>query len=195
MKNMIYYLTAGLLEIPVSILGSCSELVRPNYKYELERRLRGKIYSMFFGAGNLKFDTNLQLEGLSNIKLGDAVTLYRSVELVAGSGGSIKIGNHTHVGRKSLINGLGGVVIGSHCAISSHVSFFSITNIPGGGTELGSITVGDSVLIGSGVRVLPGVSIGEGATIGAGAVVNKDVPSHSIVAGIPARPINQPDSV
>jgi acetyltransferase-like isoleucine patch superfamily enzyme len=43
--------------------------------------------------------------------------------------------------------------------------------------------------IGSNVTILCGVTIGEGALIGAGAVVNKDVPDHAIVAGVPARVI------
>jgi acetyltransferase-like isoleucine patch superfamily enzyme len=41
--------------------------------------------------------------------------------------------------------------------------------------------------IGSNATILAGVTIGEGAIVGAGAVVTKDVPPHTIVAGVPAR--------
>lgn len=41
--------------------------------------------------------------------------------------------------------------------------------------------------IGAGAIILPGVKIGECAIVGAGAVVTKDVPSYTIVAGIPAK--------
>ena len=41
--------------------------------------------------------------------------------------------------------------------------------------------------IGSSVTILGGITIGEEAMVGAGSVVTKDVPSHAVVAGNPAR--------
>lgn len=43
--------------------------------------------------------------------------------------------------------------------------------------------------IGAGVIILPGVTVGEYSIVGAGAVVIDDVPSFSVVAGIPAKMI------
>ena len=51
------------------------------------------------------------------------------------------------------------------------------------------IIIGDHVWIGKNVTVLKGVTIGSGAVIGAGSVVTKDVPSNTVVAGNPAKPI------
>jgi acetyltransferase-like isoleucine patch superfamily enzyme len=47
--------------------------------------------------------------------------------------------------------------------------------------------IGRRVAIGSNATILCGITIGDGALIGAGAVVTKDVPSHAVVAGNPAR--------
>ena len=49
------------------------------------------------------------------------------------------------------------------------------------------IIIQDHVWIGMGVTILKGVTIGEGAIVAAGSLVNKDVPPHCLVGGIPAK--------
>jgi acetyltransferase-like isoleucine patch superfamily enzyme len=49
------------------------------------------------------------------------------------------------------------------------------------------IVIGRNVWLGAAVTVVPGVSIGDGAVVGAGSVVTRDVPTDTIVAGVPAR--------
>ena len=56
------------------------------------------------------------------------------------------------------------------------------------------ISVGDRVWLGARCIILPGVQIGAGAVIAAGATVTRDVPSHCIVAGVPATIIRYIDS-
>ncbi len=50
----------------------------------------------------------------------------------------------------------------------------------------GEINIGNNVWIADKVTILGGVTIGDNVIIGAGSVVNRDVPSNCIVAGIPA---------
>ena len=56
-----------------------------------------------------------------------------------------------------------------------------------GATLAGKVTVGAGAFVGAGATVVPGITIGDGATVGAGAVVIRDVPTHTVVAGVPAR--------
>ena len=55
--------------------------------------------------------------------------------------------------------------------------------------------IGNNVLICAGAKVIGGVTIGDNCIIGANAVVVKDVPSGSIVGGIPAKVIKHIDLV
>lgn len=70
--------------------------------------------------------------------------------------------------------------IGKNCWINQQVTI-------GYSDEVNCPTIGSNVHIKAGAKVIGGVNIGDDVVIGAGAVVVKDIPSHSIVAGVPAR--------
>jgi len=54
-----------------------------------------------------------------------------------------------------------------------------------------TVIIEDDIWIGANAVVLPGVTIGHHSVVAAGAVVTKDVPPHSLVAGVPAKVIKQ----
>jgi len=55
------------------------------------------------------------------------------------------------------------------------------------------IRLGSNIYIGINCTILPGVTIGDNVIIGAGSVVNRDIPSNSVAAGVPARVIKPLD--
>ncbi len=54
-----------------------------------------------------------------------------------------------------------------------------------------AIRIGDGAWVGAGCIILPGVHVGAGSVVAAGAVVSRDVPSNSLVAGVPARVVRE----
>lgn len=53
------------------------------------------------------------------------------------------------------------------------------------------IKVGNNVYFGNNVIILPGITIGDNVVVGAGAIVTKNVPSNSVIAGVPAKVIKK----
>lgn len=51
------------------------------------------------------------------------------------------------------------------------------------------VTIGNDVWVGGNATILPGVTIGNNVIVAAGAVVTKDVPSNTLVGGVPAKKI------
>ena len=49
------------------------------------------------------------------------------------------------------------------------------------------VIIGDNVWIGTRVTILSGVKVGNGAVIAAGSLVKDNVPDNAMVAGVPAK--------
>lgn len=112
-----------------------------------------------------------------------------------------RIGSQVFIGEDLIIrderSDWGMVTIGNRVAIadrvtlvvSSNANFSRIRNLIGDVHR--PIVIEDDAWLGAGVIVLPSVTIGRGAVVGAGAVVTRDVPSFTVVAGVPARPVKR----
>ncbi len=84
------------------------------------------------------------------------------------------------------------ISIGNNCTLAPNVRIVAhdaSTNRPLGITRIGAVTIEDYCFLGDSTLVLPGVTIGAHSIIGAHSVVTKDIPSHSVAAGNPARVI------
>ena len=126
--------------------------------------------------------------------LGD-YSVIESFACINNAVGDVVIGDHTRIGLHNTI--IGPVDIGNHVNLAQGITVtalnhnFSDTNkrIDEQGVSTNPVTIEDDVWIGANAVILPGVTIGEHCVVAAGAVVTKDVPPHSLVAGVPAKVI------
>ncbi len=107
--------------------------------------------------------------------------------------GDVKVGKQTWIGPFTIMDGSGGLEIGTHCTISAGVHIYTHDNVAQtltGGLapiERQPVRIGDYTYIGPNAVVRKGVSIGTCCIIGTGSFVTSDVPSNSVVAGVPAK--------
>ena len=128
--------------------------------------------------------------------LGD-YSVVESFACINNAVGDVIIGDHTRIGLHNTI--IGPVEIGNHVNLAQGITVtalnhnFSDTSkrIDEQGVSTNPVTIEDDVWVGANAVILPGVTIGEHCVIAAGAVVTKDVPPHSLVAGVPAKVIKQ----
>ena len=91
------------------------------------------------------------------------------------------------VGPGLAINHGYGLVINKGAVIGANATLFHQVTI--GASARGIPSIGNDVVLAAQAIVIGAVRVGDGATVGAGSVVLKDVDSHTIVAGNPAKVI------
>lgn len=124
----------------------------------------------------------------------------------------VQHGRQIYCGPHVLIRNRGGVTLGERCALGYDTQLWNYAPItigedfmsaPGllvnsGGHDVltmkgtrAPVKIGKRVWCGTNVTILGGVTIGDDVVVAAGAVVVKDVPSGSVVGGVPARLIRK----
>jgi acetyltransferase-like isoleucine patch superfamily enzyme len=136
------------------------------------QRKRTAFYTWYFRT--LFKHATLKVYGPINVTFSDRITL----------------GKNIWINEDVIINGRGRVSIGSNVHLSNGCQIQTSSLDPQTGRDYGRpIHIADNAWICTRAIILPGVTIGEGAIVGAGAVVTRDVAPHTIVVGVPARPL------
>jgi acetyltransferase-like isoleucine patch superfamily enzyme len=156
-------------------------------------RLRQQMQARF--ARDLPFEELLfdRWERARQLGFGPGASIYHNSYVY----GSVTVGANTWIGPFVLLDGSGGLTIGSTCSISAGVHVYTHDSVAwalSGGRlpcERAPVRIGDCCYVGSQAVIVKGVTIGDHSVIGAGAFVNRDVPPYTIVAGVPCRPIGR----
>lgn len=127
--------------------------------------------------------------------LGDQVRIWSTIDqakIFVGKGATLIIGDNTrvngaHISASTTVSIGKNVHFAPYCLIIDD-DFHDPVNHSEDGKKA-PIYIEDDVWIASKAIVLRGVTIGKGSVVAAGAVVTKDVPPYTVVAGVPAKPI------
>jgi acetyltransferase-like isoleucine patch superfamily enzyme len=119
---------------------------------------------------------------------GEGASVYDSVLVF----GQVKVGANTWVGPFVILDGSGGLEIGSHCSISAGVQIYSHDSVDwaikgASSYEYAATLIGDNCYIGPNTIVAKGVRIGDRCVIGANSLVLSDVPPDSKAVGSPCK--------
>lgn len=152
--------------------------------------------------GNLTVvEENVRFQSLkkNSIVIGNSCRLGFNSDLQTGlsysdPNGQIVLGNNVAVGPFSHIGGAGNVTIKSNTIIGPYLSVHSENHSYEQNGKLyrnqkvkrKGIIIGENCWLGAKVTVLDGVTIGDNCVVAAGSVVTKDIPSNSLIAGVPA---------
>lgn len=120
---------------------------------------------------------------------GEGTSVYDSCLVL----GEVSVGSDTWVGPFTVLDGTGGLEIGSRTTISAGSQIYSHESLSrtlsGGEADIvrRPTRIGSGVYLGPNVVVAMGVTVGDGAVVGANSFVNLDVPEGARTVGNPAR--------
>jgi serine O-acetyltransferase len=154
-------------------------------------------YSQLLNLDSIPTINELHSFGKKLIQRGDLEKAYKCEKLIrilhnSSVPLSVTIGKGSNFGYGGI-----GIVVHKDCELGKNVTIGSNVTLGGGkkimnkdGQERTVPRIQDAVYIATGAKLLGGITIGHHSIIGANSVITKDVPPHSVVAGIPGKIIN-----
>jgi serine acetyltransferase len=160
-----------------------------------------------FGAGSALLFPQGVIYNEAYLRIGKGTMIGPGVCLTAGMGPGqpmltnpvVSIGDRCLIGRGSHIIGHWSIELGDDIQTGPYVYItdqnhgYEDPDSPIGGqsTREAPVRIGSGCWLGANSVILPGAQLGENCVVAAGAVVRGTFPSHSVLAGVPARVVRE----
>lgn len=145
-------------------------------------------------AKDIDLDPSVQFQFQTSncrLSLGDGVIIRGSCNFLLTENAQIKIGKNVFFNRLCSLNAMHLIEIGDNTIFGEGVKIYDHNHlfrdrevlVKDQGYKKAPIEIGKNCWIGSNCIILPGVQIGDNVVIGAGTLVNKSIPSNTLVVG------------
>lgn len=209
MTVLIYLMLWPLAKTPV-ISGIWETFIRSYYQGIGGFMLRACYYRSKLGymGTDVFINVGVLIWKPKNVKIGTNTHINAYCQLIGHDDALIDIGENVHISHGTIINGRGGVKIGSWSSVGANCAIYSATHyhkFPDGRRASSSnmwpledqymivspVIINEKTTVRWGCIILPGVEIGEWSIVGANSMVKTSVPPETIVAGNPAKKIGE----
>jgi len=164
-------------------------------------KIKPKNPNGFFSFGDYcKIYANCRFYTSSEFIVGDYGTIHNNTFFTGYK--PCSIGHNVWIGQNSIINATDKLKIGNNCGIGAYSKIWThaafgdlilgckiLVGIPDLNCKSGAVTIGDDFWGIGQITISPGVNIGDKVIALTNSLITKDIPSNTIVAGIPAKPI------
>ncbi|MCA9314202.1 MAG: NeuD/PglB/VioB family sugar acetyltransferase [Planctomycetes bacterium] len=147
----------------------------------------GVLFAIGHGPARARMAPGLKEAGLQLVSL---VCPGAVIASSAEVGEGVLIGTNAVVSTGTRVEDLA-IVLSLSC-VGHHAHVGHAATLSGGVLLGGRARIGARTLVGLGAKVMSDVHVGADVTVGAGALVTKDVPDGIRVAGVPAKPLEDP---
>lgn len=157
-------------------------------------RMLRPFYTHCAWSSVIHWNCRMDVVPFNQFRLGKA-SVVESFACVNNAVGDVIVGHNSRIGLNNTI--IGPVTIGNHVNLAQGIVVSGLNHgfsnpslrIDEQHVETAPITIGNDVWVGANSVITAGVTIGDHVVIGAGSVVTKDIPSHSLAVGTPAKVI------
>lgn len=132
-------------------------------------------------------------EKASSLGFGKGSSIYDSALVF----GDVTVKDDTWIGPFVILDGTGGIRIGSNCSISSGVQVYTHDTVEWAlsgnrnSYDYSTVIIGDNCYIGPNSVITKGVTIGNKCIIGANSLVLDDIPDNSKAYGTPCKVVQE----
>ena len=150
------------------------------------------VNTSWFKEKERRYSSEFRLDCSSSLHCHGHFKLYQGASVYVAPKAKLVIKGDGFMNTNATLNCFEYIELGDDCAIADNVIITDCDSHSINGQKASApIIIKDHGWIGKNAIILKGVTIGEGAVVAAGSVVTKDVPSNSLVAGVPAKVIKE----